>query len=229
MTIEDIRRHLATSSLQTTQKQEKTHVGTLTDHLGTVVDFEILCGKNPSLASQCDLEWAEFYKSLLDYFARLSPEDRLTQAQGVQLNSKHWDWLKKTIRYQGANYYWFFLMAESRVQGVCLIRQPEASKLERGDVFYIEYLASAPWNLANPISPKIFSGIGTQLLQAIILYAANTLGLKYGFNLHALQQAEGFYEGKLNMQHLAQHDKTENGRVLKFYELPAEQTKAFVS
>lgn len=229
MTFEDIRRHLATSSLQTTPKQDKIHAGIMTNNDGKSVEFEILCGKNPSLASQCDLEWAEFYKALLDYFSTLKPQDRLKQAQGVQLNSKHWDWLKKTIHYKGGNYYWFFLLAESRVQGVCLIRQPETSKLESGDVFYIEYLASAPWNLANPISPKIFNGIGTQLLQAIILYAANTLGLKYGFNLHALQQAEGFYEGKLNMQHLAQHDKTENGRVLKFYELPAEQTKAFVS
>ncbi len=50
-------------------------------------------------------------------------------------------------------------MAGSSVQGVCLIRQPEPAKLEEGNIFYIEYLATAPWNLPNPIARQQYRGL----------------------------------------------------------------------
>ncbi len=109
MTLEQIRQNLAGISLQATSQQDIIHTGMLSQYDGSQVDFEILCGKNPGLASQCDIEWAEFYKSLLDHFATLEPTERLRQAQGVQLGSQHWDWLKRPFIIKTGAITGFFL------------------------------------------------------------------------------------------------------------------------
>lgn len=229
MNISTILQQLAAGSLHINSQTKIISRGEVFDTNALACEYQVMMGANPKLASQCNLEWTEFYQQVLEYLSQINdPLQRIQEAQGFQFGSKHWDWLAKTILYKGQGYLWFFMIINNQVQGICLIYQPTDAKLEAGNVFYVEYLAAAPWNLKNPIAQKRYLSVGTTLLNEIIHHCTNALGLKYGFNLHAIQQAEGFYE-KIGMQHLPAHNKTQpNGAVLKFYEMTQETTQKMI-
>lgn len=229
MTLNEIRQAISSGALKTTAQMTLVDSGTLIDDKKNDVDYEVKCGANPNLASHCDIEWGVFFSEVSKHLHSLHPDKRDSVAQGFQFGSAHWDWLSKTIHFKDDSYIWFYLIANEQVQGVCLIYHPEGAKLQVGDVFYIEYIAVAPWNTTNPIAPRRFNGIGTLLIRTVLNYSVNVLKLNYGFNLHALSQAEQYYESKLGMTHIQAHDKTQsNGAVLKFYELKSEQAKALI-
>ena len=229
MSIEEIRQRIANGELQIPVNSTEVCQGQVVDAVGTSHQYRIELGANPQLATQCDTEWTEFFSDILNHLATLEPEQRIQAAQGLQLGGKHWDWFAKTLHYKSGSYAWFFILINNQVQGICLISHPTGAKLEPGEIFYVEYLSTAPWNTQNPLAPKRYSGIGTLMLQHIIEYSVSTLGLKLGFNLHAIRQAEGFYK-KIGMQHLPEHDKTENsGSVLKFFEITEKATQALVA
>lgn len=229
MSIEEIRQRIANGELQIPVNSTEVCQGQVVDADGTSHQYRIELGVNPQLATQCDTEWTEFFGEIFSHLAALEPEQRIQAAQGLQLGSSHWDWFTKTLAYKSESYAWFFILINNQVQGICLISHPTDAKLEPGEIFYVEYLSTAPWNTQNPLAPKRYSGIGTLMLQRIIEYSVNTLGLKLGFNLHAIRQAEGFYE-KIGMLHLPEHDKTQNnGSVLKFFEITEKATLALVA
>lgn len=229
MSIEQIRQRIANGELKVQTTSAEICNGEISCSDGIFHQYQIKLGANPRLAIQCDTEWAEFFGDIFSYFAALEPMQRIQEAQDVQFGGKHWDWFAKTLHYKSESYAWFFIIINYQVQGICLISHPTGAKLETGEVFYVEYLSAAPWNTQNPIEPKRYSGIGTLMLQKVIEHSVHTLGLKLGFNLHAITQAEGFYQ-KIGMQHLPQHDKTErNGRILKFYEITKEATQELIA
>jgi hypothetical protein len=73
-------------------------------------------------------------QELLDIISSISNED------------DHWRWFDKAIHLKGEEYDWFHLYADEKPQAVCIIYHPKESALEPGNIFYIEYLAVAPWN-----------------------------------------------------------------------------------
>jgi len=226
MSIEAIRQQIASGKVKVPVPITVVETGILS-HGNT--QYHIQTGVNPELAIWCDDKWKGFFDSIIERLKQMPHEDYIREAQGLQFGGYHWNWFNKSIHFKDESKVWFYLIIENEVQGICIISHPSGAKLEAGEVFYIEYLSSAPWNTTNPLAPKRYTGIGTTLMQCAISYGVNTLKLKYGFNLHAIRQAEGFYE-KIGMKHISEHDKTEStGAVLKFYEITAEATRALIT
>ncbi|MDA8600317.1 GNAT family N-acetyltransferase [Burkholderiaceae bacterium] len=172
------------------------------------VDYTIHLGLDFGMASRCDDKWGAFTESLLSHIKSLevSGVDIAPILQSAQLEDSHWSWRKKTIFKQGESYKWFFLIADKVPQAVCLIYHPQPSVMDAGDIFYVEYLAVAPWNRENLLAERVFKGVGSKLLFRIISYAKDDLNLKAGFSLHSLPQAEKFYQ-KIGMKSFAECDK----------------------
>ncbi len=88
--------------------------------------------------------------------------------------------------------------------------------MEPGDIFWVEFVAVAPWNRNCDFRRREFYGLGEIILRAAQRFAVKELNLCPGFCLHSLAKAEGFYT-KLNMVKVA---GKEDAQSLAYYELP---------
>lgn len=176
-------------------------------------------------ANLCDKLWGSFNLQLIQFIEaqNLSEEELQKLAETVQLDDKHWDWLTKTCLHKSDEYNWFFLDIDGKPQAACLIYHPKASAIDSGDIFYIEYVAVAPWNRNNPMSEKQYAGAGTEIIKCAINYAIERLGLRYGFSLHSLPKAQGFYE-KIGMTYFSDHNKDS----MNYYEMSEENAKKYM-
>ena len=179
------------------------------------VDYTIHFGWDLLIANLCDRAWGAFNVTLLRYIRKLELDgvDIAPILDSAQLEDDHWRWLDKTLYFQGDRYKWFFLIAENYPQAACLIYHPKASVIGAGDIFYVEYIAAAPWNRNNVLAERVFKGVGPKLLDTVISYAKTELKLQSGFSLHSLPKAVKFYE-KIGMTAFPRYDKEE----LKFFE-----------
>ena len=91
----------------------------------------------------------------------------------------------------------------------CLIYHPKASVLDPGDIFYVKFVAVAPWNRTCDLRPREFRGLGEIILRAAQRFAVNELKLRPGFCLHSLPKAEGFYT-KLKMVKVARQEDAQS-------------------
>jgi GNAT superfamily N-acetyltransferase len=213
ITIEDVRRALEAAPL-TIGTNGIISKGALAGKAGPV-DYTIHLGWDLVIAHLCDHAWGSFNVCLLRQIRKLGAEgvDIAPILASAQLEDHHWRWLDKSMYYRGDCYKWFFLVAEGYPQAACLIYHPKASVAGAGDIFYVEYIAAAPWNRENVVAERVFKGVGPKLLDRVISYAKDALALRQGFSLHSLPQAVEFYE-KLGMKAFPQYDKGE----LKFFE-----------
>ncbi len=173
---------------------------------GTKFDADIVHGWDLGPAYQCDSLWGHFSYQILEFIKASDESIQQQLLDDCHLEDFHWCWLAKHKNYHSDQYNWFFLMADGVPQASCLIYHPKKSSQSDDDIFYIEFLAVAPWNRPNPIKEQSFKGLGSLLLKAVILYAENELGMKKGFSLHSLPKAEGFYS-KIGMIRVAWLDK----------------------
>lgn len=104
-----------------------------------------------------------------------------------------WKWQQKAISCSSSDYLWFCLEIEGITQGAAVILHPEKSYIYPHNIFYVDYLASAPWNRHSQAIPKKYSNIGTTLLTACANYCIDALKYTPGFNLHSLPKAESYY------------------------------------
>lgn len=199
-------------------------VGQIPRNDGVQVPYEIQAGWDLGKAHWCDKNWGIFNLHLLKFIKgkNYSDKERTEVLESIQIDDSHWEWLKKAIAYRTSEYVWLFLMADDVPQGACLIYHPKKSELESGEIFYIEYIASAPWNRKNPMSARRFGGIGSLLIKAAMTYATNELKLRQGFSLHALPRAVPFYE-QMGMKPYAALDKDK----LKYFEMPRATATQF--
>lgn len=176
-------------------------------------------------AHACDTYWGAFNVELLAFIRDNFPEEsaRNVALETVQLEDAHWDWFKKSALLKSDEYKWFFIMADKQPQAACIIYHPKTSALEEGNIFYIEYIAVAPWNRPNPMRPRHINRVGTCIIRHTVNYAQRNLGLKPGFALHALPKAVGFYE-KIGMMQYQELNK-EN---LPYYEMPTQALVNFM-
>jgi hypothetical protein len=96
--------------------------------------------------------------------------------------------------------------------------------LEVRDVYYNDYLAVAPWNRVIGSSGKEFKGLGTLLLREVGKYFDVSLRYPYGFSLHSLPQAAGYYQG-IGMVDFGPDAKKDN---LHYFEMNSVDSKGFV-
>ncbi|EKS6313206.1 hypothetical protein RJO42_003212 [Enterobacter hormaechei] len=184
---------------------------------GSSVTYQTYIGWNIARANECDIQWGKFNIDLIDEISKrnYSKDELIAINEMVQLDDDHWNWLFKSAKYNTDEYKWFFLYADKKPQAACLIYFPKESLLSGNDIFYIEYLAVAPWNRMNPIADRIFLGVGTQMISDVMCYSHNILKLKPGCSLHSLNKAQKFYK-KLGMLPIPAYDKPN----LAFFEMP---------
>ncbi len=213
-TIEDVQRALD-SSHAVISSHSVISQGKLSGR-GGEVEYTIHLGWDLVLARLCDRTWGTFNVSLMRHIRKLeaSGVDIGPILANAQIEDHHWRWLNKTFAYRDDCYKWFFLVAENYPQAACLVYHPKNSVLGAGDIFYVEYIAAAPWNRENVLAERVFKGVGPKLLDRVITYAKEDLKLAHGFSLHSLPQAVPFYKEKLGMTPLPPYDK--DG--LKFFE-----------
>lgn len=178
----------------------------ISDCDGNKFNADIVNGWDLGPASQCDSLWGGFSYQILEFIKESDESIQQQLLDDCHLEDFHWRWLAKHKNYHSDQYNWFFLMADGVPQASCLIYHPKKSSQSDDDIFYIEFLAVAPWNRPNPIKKQSFKGLGSLLLKAVIMHAENELGMKKGFSLHSLPKAEGFYS-KIGMIRVTGLDK----------------------
>jgi len=136
--------------------------------------------------------------------------------QSLQLEDAHWRWGKKAVSFYSPEYTWFFLDIGDVAQAACLTYHPKPSAIDGEKIYYIEYIAVAPWNRPNPIGRR-YIGLGRVLVAEVNKYMkSGGFGIRPGFGLHSLPGAEGFYR-KIGMMAYSTLDK--DG--LTYFEMPA--------
>jgi hypothetical protein len=199
-------------SLQEIEQGELTHVSQ------KKIPYKIVHGWSLESSVECDTLWKQGWIALFRQIQQAEP-DETKQNQilaSISTEDFHWDWFRKAVDYSTDEYEWFHLYADGKPQVACLIYHPEASALEPGDIFYVKFVAVAPWNRDCKLRPREFRGLGEIILRAVQRFAVKELKLRPGFCLHSLSKAEGFYT-KLNMVKV---DGKEDAQSLAYYELP---------
>ena len=200
-TINDIR-NILQNKINNNDIPNIIETGQIIDNLGKEFEYEIVEGWDVIHAKLCDDNWGTFNLKILDKIVTDCKNEAEQQEllNKSQLEDMHWSWLNKHRAYYDDQYNWCFLLVDGIPQGACLIYHPKMSVDNQNKIFYVEYVASAPWNRPNILAQPRFRGIGTKLLKAILKYSLNIHQLKTGFSLLALPKAEGYYQ-KIGMNH----------------------------
>jgi len=140
----------------------------------TVETAEIhrLQSPNEKLAIACKTqeEWSQFRTQILNnniipYLDALDESSALLLIQNHLGEDHHWDWQNKALQtYCNSSYDWFVLNTPHGIQGLLLTYHPTHSDVESGNVFYIDFLASAPWNRETPSNQPRLRGVGSGLV-----------------------------------------------------------------
>lgn len=224
MTIDEIKRMLDSGEITPSDKGV-VKTGVLPATNGSNVDYQLHHGWDIAKAYACDKEWGKFNVNLMRFIKNNNYDEKsLAEVlEDIQMDDNHWNWFNKSCFYKSTEYDWFFLMIDNIPQGACLIHHPKPSALEEGNIFYIEYVAVAPWNRPNPMQPRIFKGIGVILIKYAIYYAHTILSLRRGFSLHSLPKAATFYHNIGMTEH---PPWIKDG--LQYFEMTEQRTTEFV-
>lgn len=136
---------------------------------------------------------------------------------------KHWEWQRKAQRFYGAAGYEFWgTQAAGEMQGMMLANVNEVCRtpVQAGaPLAYVDYLATAPWNLrALTPTPKL-RGVGRLLLEAAVGMSRES-GFAGRIGLHALPQAESFYRDMCGMTDMGEDP---NEYDLRYFEMTEAQ------
>ena len=144
--------------------------------------------------------------------------------------SWHWNWEQKAPQLQLLAARGFGILSEEDWQGLILLKTaPYVAHIEqdRGrPLVYVDYLEVAPWNWRIPALGEEgqYKGIGS-----ILFREAVNLSFQEGFHgrigLHALPQAETFYENACGMTAIGRDSKKQN---LIYFEFSREQAQKFL-
>lgn len=187
--------------MRTPPKLQEIEHGELTHRDGRKFPFQIVHGWDAKASARCDALWKAAWVELLDQIEATGLDETQKAAIFDTISSEdmHWRWFDKAMAFCTDEYEWFHFHADGKPQAACLIYHPKASALETGDIFYVEFVSTAPWNRdCEQIRPREFKGCGEIILRAAQRYAAKHLKLRPGFCLHSLPKAERFYT-KLEM------------------------------
>lgn len=220
MTVDEIKQLVASG--QTKSNSTPIDTGSLSLATGGQQAYEIFQGWDIASSYDCDEKWGRSNLELFEYIEQQQyDEDTLKRVLcSIQTEDHHWNWFNKSLGTTSEEYEWFYLYAEGEPQAACLIFHPKDSALEKYNIFYVEFLAVAPWNRSCLVRERKYIGAGSTLLRAALRYSLTTLHLSPGFSLHSLPQASGYYS-KLKMVNVASRDK---GPLL-YFELPKFEAK----
>lgn len=154
------------------------------------------------------------------------------QRSGVDLKhwpqSRHWDWRRKTNAFQGLiGAPAFSVLCNEMTQGMMIANTVKnlcrLSSQKHMPQVYIEYIENAPWNRSGLMEEPQYRGVGTILMRAAIeLSVESEFAGRIG--LHALPQAEPFYENTCGMNNLGPDEDYEG---LCYFEMTPQQASLF--
>lgn len=199
--------------------------GLVKDAKDIIYPYIIECGNNIEAVMECN-EWRKYtYRVVVDFTLENSALPDLDEVirQSIMIEDLHWDWLSKAIKLIADEYIWFYMKVRDRVEAVCIVYHPKESALSERNIYYIEYLSVAPWNRPSKLHPRLFLGIGTEMLREIQRYISSALPYEPGFCLHSLPQADEFYV-KLGMITVPDLDKDP----LKYFEMNKDTARHFM-
>ena len=200
--------------------------GNIIDSSSKKHEYKIIHGKNINFNFLLNKTWKNFELSLLQKFYKKGMDETevIQLLRDLQFHDLHWDWMNKYTRYSNDLVYdWFFITVEDSIQAVSLTMHPKESVFEKDSIFYIEYIAVAPWNRTSDKYKKIYSGLGTLIIKAICNYFSENLQYRPGFSLSAVPEAIPFYQ-KIGMTPVPAFDKAG----LSFYEFEREKAVNFL-
>ncbi len=198
------------------------------NHTGSEVPYIIRTGVDGMLTLTLEADWsaakAEAFNAFRERFSNgfASEAEFASAVAEYNLVDLHWNWLDKAHLTATNEYQWFYLMAEDKVQGVCIIFHPKPSREDGEKIFYIDYIAAAYWNRNRPGYKRRFSNIGHLLISYAVNHAMRVLGYRPGFSLHALPTAESYYS-RLGM---TAYDCDADKEGLRYFEASAICAKA---
>ena len=139
----------------------------------------------------------------------------------------HWDWSTKADNLNFLAYRCFAVECEGRTQGLMMIStigwRGRVDAQTGKPVLYIEYIETAPWNLAALVESPRFSGVGIALIQAAIQVSVDE-GFAGRIELHSLPRSQPFYRRyMLDLGIDAAHPER-----LGYFEMTENQAKEFV-
>lgn len=192
--------------------------GELSRKTGHKVSYTVINGWNVRASFECDQVWGRATVELLDHIARqgFSGDQLEAVLLSMQTEDSHWKWFDKSMKLTSDEYEWFYLYAEGKPQGACVIYHPKESSLAKANIFYVEFIAVAPWNRNCSIRERELAGVGSALLKAALKFSVQKLKLNPGFSLLSLPQAVLYYK-KLKMVNIKARDEGQ----LAYFELPA--------
>jgi len=217
MDLESLRKKIDSGEITFKKNVGIIESGQLVDVKDKSSTYEIAHGWDIVTSVQIDREWGAYYLRLFEIIkSRNYSEKEIEEIfSKIQNEDVHWDWFNKSVAYREDCYNWFYLIADEKPQGACLIYHPKSSLIDSNDIFYIEFVAVAPWNRSNPIIKKKYKGVGTILIKCALKFSIDALGLKPGFSLNALPQAEEYYK-RIGMLRFPEKD---NGKLI-YFEMP---------
>ena len=186
------------------------------------------------VTSQTDKDWTKSRADIVDNHViptiNAIPNPSNSDIQAVLTDyigeDRKWSWANKAIHLTSDEYTWFTLTTlNNKTQAIALIFHPKASDITGDPIFYIDFIASAPWNRDTPRSSKVYGKGGSILIGGISKWFIDNHNYTTGFSLHALPKAEGFYN-YIGMQDLGIDTKKEN---LRKFEMAQSEFNHFIT
>jgi hypothetical protein len=214
---------LTTQSVRILDADENSQVAELTFGL-TLENFRAI-----------DFSWREYSLPTLErvsgikYTANLNDDSNwrefIKQVYGRSLSyvpgNIHWSWTQKQKEYPKNQYNSYAITCNNQTQGVMVIRD-DVNKKQQGMV-YIDYLATAPWNLEEfSKSPPRYKRIG-YVLMATAVTRSRIDSFDGRLGLHSLSASENFYR-KIGM---TDYGEDSNYDDLRYFEMDEIQANRF--
>ncbi|MBC7807577.1 MAG: hypothetical protein H7145_15680 [Akkermansiaceae bacterium] len=147
----------------------------------------LISGAGVAQMQAVDAQWLLYLsQAVTDALARGVPRYDLPE-------HKHWERERKA-RAMTAGSTAFTIEANGEAQAVMIVRTDKTCRLSvhfREPMVYVDYLATAPWNLAGFVPTSRYSQCGISMINAAIRHSV-AIGCKGRIGLHSLQDAEGF-------------------------------------
>jgi len=178
----------------------------------------------PSEVAKAEASW----RPVREAAVRSLRSQGLTDAQiAGHLQHAHWDWIAKTPLISLLAFKCVGIKYQDEWQGLALLQSgtkfaglaPDRGK----PLIYVDYLESAPWNLAGFVEQPKYGLIGFRLIEYAVRYS-QAEGFFGRVGLLALPQAEEFYENGCRM--LRVDEAGEHG--MAWFEFTREQAVAFL-
>lgn len=130
---------------------------------------------------------------------------------------RYWDWVAKTRVYRLDTFETYAIECEQLTQGLMMIEVGvHHSQVDRSRrVVYVHSLATAPWNRPSIQNPPQYRTVGATLLR-FARYRSSELGYGGLVGLHALPEAEAFYE-RMNMMNCGADPNMDNLTYFEWY------------